>query len=53
MWLAIGGGVLVAAVGLGALYDYVARRRGRDVSFGSSSGSPTVTAQSEHNGPIQ
>jgi hypothetical protein len=53
MWLIIGGGVLVGAVSLGALYDYVARRRGRDGSFGGSTASPSVTAQIEHNGPVQ
>jgi hypothetical protein len=49
MWLVIAGGVIVGSVGLGALYDYVAKRRGRNVSFGSSPGNPSHTAQSEHN----
>jgi hypothetical protein len=49
MWLAIVGGILVGSVGLGALYDHVAKRRGRNVSFGRSPGSPSPTAQSEHN----
>ena len=49
MWLVIAGGILVGSIGLGALYDYVARRRGRDVSFGSAPGNPSFTAQSEHN----
>jgi hypothetical protein len=52
MWLIIAGGVIAGSVGLGALYDYRARRRGRDVSFGSSPSSPSLTAEGEHNGPI-
>jgi hypothetical protein len=52
MWLIIAGGVIAGSVGLGALYDYRARRRGRDVSFGSSPASPSLTAEGEHNGPI-
>ena len=49
MFLVIVGAVLVGCIGLAALYDHVARRRGRNESFGSSSGSPSFTAQSEHN----
>jgi hypothetical protein len=49
MWLAIAGGILVGSVGLGALYDHVARRHGRNISFGRSPGNPSPTAQSEHN----
>jgi hypothetical protein len=49
MWLVIAGGILVGSIGLGALYDHVARRRGRDVSFGSAPGNTSFTAQSEHN----
>jgi hypothetical protein len=49
MWLAIVGGVLVGSVGLGALYDHLARRRGRNVNVGSSPGNPSPTAQTEHN----
>jgi hypothetical protein len=49
MWLVIAGGVLVGSVGLGALYDHVARRRRQDVSIGSGAGQPSHTAQSEHN----
>ena len=43
MFLVIVGAALVGCVGLGALYDYVARRRGRNESFGSS-GDPSMTA---------
>ena len=50
MGLVIVGGVLVGSVGLGALYDYVAKRRGRNVNrFGRTSGNPSRTAQSERN----
>jgi hypothetical protein len=50
MGLAIVGGVIVGSIGLGALYDYVAKRRGRSFNrFGRSNGSPSHTAQSEHN----
>ena len=52
MWLVIVGGVLVGFVGIGAIFDHVARRRGRSSSFGSSAGSPTLTAQNEHNSTI-
>jgi hypothetical protein len=54
MFLVIVGAVLVGCIGLAALYDYVARRRGRNESFGSfasSGGTPSITAQSEHNFP--
>lgn len=49
MFLVIAGAALVGCIGLAALYDYVARRRGRNESFGSSAGNPSFTAQSEHN----
>ncbi len=49
MWLVIAGGVVVGAVGLAAIYDYVAGRRGRNTSLGSSGGSASSTAQSERN----
>jgi hypothetical protein len=49
MWLAITGGILAGIVGLGALYDYVAKRRGERVSFGGAPGTASFTAQSEHN----
>jgi hypothetical protein len=49
MFLVILGSALVGCVGLAALYDYVARRRGRNESFGSSGGTPSFTAQSERN----
>ena len=54
MFLVIVGAALVGCIGLGALYDHVARRRGRNESFGSS-GDPSITAppslsaQSQHN----
>lgn len=48
MFLVIVGAALVGCIGLAALYDYVARRRGRNESFGSSGGTPSFTAQSEH-----
>jgi hypothetical protein len=47
MWLIIAGGILVGSIGLGALYDYLARRRGRNASFGKAPGNPSFTAQSE------
>lgn len=49
MFLVIVGAALVGCIGLGALYDYVARRRGRNERLGSSGGTPSFTAQSEHN----
>lgn len=54
MFLVIVGAALVGCVGLAALYDYVARRRGRNESFGSSgdpsiTASPSIGAQSQHN----
>ena len=50
MGLVIVGGIVAGCVGLGALSDYVAKRRGRSFSrFGSSPGNPSHTAQSEHN----
>jgi hypothetical protein len=54
MFLVIVGAAIVGCIGLGALYDRVARRRGRNESFGSfgsSGGTPSVTAYSEHNYP--
>jgi hypothetical protein len=56
MFLVIVGAALVGCVGLGAVYDYVARRRGRNETFGSSgdpsiTAPPSFTAQSEHNYP--
>jgi hypothetical protein len=36
MGLAIIGGVIAAIVGLGVLYDYINRRRGRDISISAS-----------------
>lgn len=51
MFLAIVGAALVGCIGLAALYDYVARRRGRNESFGSSEGTPSFTAYSEHSLP--
>ena len=53
MFLLIVGAALVGCVGLGALYDYVARRRGRNESFGSSgdpsiTAPPSISAQSQH-----
>jgi hypothetical protein len=56
MFLAIVGAALVGCVGLAALYDYVARRRGRNESFGgpgepSITAGPSITVQSEHNFP--
>jgi hypothetical protein len=53
MLLIIVGAALVGCVGLGALYDYVARRRGRNESFGSPgdpsiTASPSIGAQSQH-----
>jgi hypothetical protein len=52
MWLVIVGGVLVGIVGIGAIFDLVARRHGRSSSFGGNTGSPTITAQTEHNSTI-
>jgi hypothetical protein len=50
MGLAIVGGVLVGSVGLGALYDYITKRRGRTANrFGRTPGNPSHTAQSERN----
>lgn len=51
MFLAIVGAALVGCIGLAALYDHFARRRGRNESFGSSEGTPSFTAYSEHNYP--
>jgi hypothetical protein len=53
MFLVIVGAVLVGCIGLAALYDHVARRRGRNESFGSSTGGsstggPSPTAEYEH-----
>jgi hypothetical protein len=36
MVLAITGGVIVGGVGLAALYDYIAKRHGRNVSISAS-----------------
>jgi hypothetical protein len=36
MFLIIAGGIIVGAVGLGAIYDFVGRRHGRNVSVSSS-----------------
>jgi hypothetical protein len=50
MGLAIVGGIIAGSVGLGALYDYVTKRRGRNVNrFGPAPGNPSHTAQNEHN----
>ncbi len=50
MGLVIVGGVLAGSVGLGALYDYVTKRRGRNNSrFGRAPGNTSHTAQGEHN----
>jgi hypothetical protein len=54
MFLAIVGAALVGCVGLAALYDYVARRRGRNESFGgpgdpSITAGPSISAESQHN----
>jgi hypothetical protein len=54
MLLVIVGAALVGCIGLAALYDYVARRRGRNESFGSfgsSGGAPSISAQDQHNFP--
>jgi hypothetical protein len=53
MFLIIAGAALVGCVGLGALYDYIARRRGRNESFGSSgdpsmTAPPSISAQAQH-----
>jgi hypothetical protein len=47
MFLGILGGVIVGAIGLGALYDYLARRRGSSVTVStpeSSTNARTVEA---------
>ena len=50
MGLVIVGGILVGSVGLGVLYDFVAKRRGRNGSrFGGAPGNPSQTAETEHN----
>ena len=50
MGLIIVGGILVGSVGLGALYDFVAKRRGRNGGrFGRAPGNPSHTAETEHN----
>jgi hypothetical protein len=36
MFLAIAGAILVGAVGLAALYDYISKRHGRDISVDGS-----------------
>jgi hypothetical protein len=36
MFLIITGGIIVGAVGLGAIYDFVARRHGRNVGVDGS-----------------
>jgi hypothetical protein len=36
MFLAITGGVLVGGVGLAALYDYIAKKHGKNVSISAS-----------------
>ena len=42
MGLVIVGGILVGSVGLGVLYDFVAKRRGRNGSrFGGARGNPS------------
>jgi hypothetical protein len=51
MFLVIVGAALVGCIGLAALYDRVARRRGRNESFGGVEGTPSFTAYSEHNYP--
>jgi hypothetical protein len=51
MFLVIVGAAIVGCIGLAALYDYVARRRGRNESFGSSGRTPSLTAQTEHDRP--
>jgi hypothetical protein len=50
MGLIIVGGILVGSVGLGALYDFVAKRRGKNGGrFGRAPGNPSHTAETEHN----
>jgi len=56
MFLVVVGAVLLGCIGLAALYDHVARRRGRNESFGSSTGgsstgSPSLAAQQQHDAP--
>jgi hypothetical protein len=36
MFLVIAGAILVGAVGLGALYDYISKRHGRSISIDGS-----------------
>jgi hypothetical protein len=36
MFLAVTGGILAGAVALGALYDYIAKRHGKNVSISAS-----------------
>lgn len=36
MLLAVTGGIILGAIGLGALYDYIAKRHGRNISISAS-----------------
>jgi hypothetical protein len=47
MFLIIAGCVIVGAVGLAALYDYISKRRGRDIEI-SASGPMTPTIDQTH-----
>jgi hypothetical protein len=51
MFLAITGGILVGGVGLAALYDFIARRHGKNVSVSASGPFMDVGSQAVYGPP--